>query len=130
MGEKDHSDKTLAGDGGLSYVVSFSGASVINGSIADGVYDLKLDHTKVHDALNQTLATDYLFSFFRLYGDFNGDGTVNNSDFFQFRRTFNLRSGQAGYIPFFDYDGDGTVNNSDYFQFRRRFGTSFVFGPG
>ena len=76
-------------DGGLSYVVTFNGAGVVNNSIADGIYDLRLDSTKVHDVVNQTLATDYVFAFFRLYGDFNGDGTVNNADSFQFSKAFN-----------------------------------------
>src|SRR5437899_661661 len=79
-------------DGGLTYVITFTGSSVINGSIADGVYDLQLDGTKVHDSSGQGLASNYVFTFFRLYGDFNGDGAVNNADFFQFRKTFNLSS--------------------------------------
>ena len=112
-------------NGGLSYVITFSGAGVVNNSIADGLYDLHLDHTKVHDAVSQTLATDYVFAFFRLYGDFNGDGTVNNADSFQFSRAFNKSIGQAGYLAFFDFNGDGTINNSDNFQFSKRFNTTF-----
>ena len=112
-------------DGGLSYVVTFSGAGVVNNSIADGIYDLTLDSTKVHDVANQTLATDYVFAFFRLYGDFNGDGTVNNADSFQFSRAFNKSIGQAGYLAFFDFNGDDTINNSDNFQFNKRFNTTF-----
>jgi PA14 domain/Dockerin type I domain len=114
-------------DGGLSYVVTFNGAGVVNNSIADGIYDLRLDSTKVHDMANQTLATDYVFAFFRLYGDFNGDGTVNNADSFQFSRAFNKSIGQAGYLAFFDYNGDGTINNSDSFQFNKRFNTTLKF---
>jgi hypothetical protein len=109
----------------LSYVITFSGAGVINNSIADGLYDLDLDHTKVHDAAHQILATDYVFSFFRLYGDFNGDGTVNNADNFQFSKAFNKSVGQAGYLAFFDFNRDGTINNSDNFQFSKRFNTTF-----
>ena len=112
-------------DGGLSYVITFSGAGVVNNSIADGLYDLDLDHTKAHDAANQLLATDAVFSFYRLYGDFNGDGTVNNADSFQFSRAFNKSAGQAGFVAFFDFNGDGTINNSDNFQFSRRFNTTF-----
>src|SRR5262249_8784180 len=36
-------------DNGLTYFVTFSGNGVVNGSIADGVYDITLDHTKVTD---------------------------------------------------------------------------------
>jgi Bacterial pre-peptidase C-terminal domain/Dockerin type I domain len=112
-------------DGGLTYVITFSGAGVLNNSIADGLYDLRLDHTKTHDATSQTLATDYLFSFYRLFGDFNGDGTVNNADSFQFSRAFNKSTGQSGYLAFFDFNGDGTINNSDSFQFNKRFNTTY-----
>ena len=113
-------------DGGLSYVVTFSGAGVVSNSIADGVYDLRLDSTMVHDAVGQTLATDYVFAFLRLYGDFNGDGTINNTDNFQFSKAFNKSSGQAGYLAFFDFNDDGTINNSDNFQFSKRFNTTFT----
>jgi FG-GAP-like repeat/Dockerin type I domain len=114
-------------DGGLTYVVTFSGAGVLNHSIADGIYDLHLNSAMVHDVVGQTLATDYVFAFFRLFGDFNGDGTVNNSDSFQFSRDFNKSVGQTGYLAFFDFNGDGTINNSDSFQFNKRFNTTFKF---
>jgi RHS repeat-associated protein len=112
-------------DGGVTWVVTFSGASVVNGSIADGVYDLTLNHAAVSDAAGQGLAADRTDTFFRVYGDTNGDGTVNNADTFQLRKTFGLSAGQTGYLAYLDATGDGTVNNADVFQFRRRFGTTF-----
>jgi hypothetical protein len=112
-------------DGGLTWVVTFSGASVVNGSIADGVYDLTLNHAAVTDAQGHTLAADKVDTFYRLYGDTNGDGTVNNADTFNLRATFGLSTGDAGYLAYLDYDGNGTVNNADVFQFRNRFGTTF-----
>jgi hypothetical protein len=112
-------------DGGLTWVVTFSGPSVIGGSIADGVYDLILNHAAVTDSAGNTLAADRVDTFFRLYGDTNGDGTVNNADTFKLRATFGLSAGAAGYLAYLDYNGDGTVNNADVFQFRNRFGTTF-----
>jgi hypothetical protein len=112
-------------DGGLTWVVSFSGNGVVNGSIADGVYDLTLEHAAVSDAAGQALAADRVDTFYRLYGDANGDGTVNNADTFQLRKTFGFSAGATGFLAYLDYDGDGTVNNADVFQYRNRFGTTY-----
>jgi hypothetical protein len=112
-------------DGGVTWVVSFSGAGVVNNSIADGVYDLTLNHAAVTDAQGQTLAADRVDTFFRLYGDSNGDGTVNNADTFQLRATFGKGPADAGYLACFDYGGTGAITNADVFQFRKRFGTTY-----
>jgi hypothetical protein len=55
----------------------------------------------------------------RLFGDADGDGDVDASDFGAFRGTFGITSNLA-----FDYDGDGDVDASDFGQFRSRFGTA------
>jgi uncharacterized delta-60 repeat protein len=112
-------------DGGLTWVVTFSGAGVVNGSIADGVYDVTLSAAAVTDAVGQALATNRTDTFFRLYGDTNGDGTVNNSDAFQFKSSFLHSAGDAAYLASLDYNGDGTVNNSDAFQLKKRFLTAY-----
>jgi hypothetical protein len=112
-------------DGGVTWVVTFSGSGVVNNSIADGVYDLTLNHAAVTDAQGQALAADRVDTFSRLYGDSNGDGTVNNADTFQLRKTFGLSAGATGYLAYLDYTGSGTVTNADVFQFRRRFGTAY-----
>jgi hypothetical protein len=113
-------------DGGLTWVVTFSGAGVVNNSIADGVYDLTLNAAAVSDAQGQTLPANRTDTFFRLYGDTNGDGTVNNTDTFAFKSTFLKNAGQAGYLAYFDYNGDGTVNNTDAFQLKKRFLTAYT----
>jgi hypothetical protein len=113
-------------DGGTTWVVTFGGDSVVGGSIADGVYDITLHAAAVASNLNgQALAADRVDTFYRLYGDTSGHGTVNNADTFQLRSTFLKNTGDAGYLAYLDYDGNGTVNNADVFQFRKRFGTTF-----
>ena len=52
---------------------------------------------------------------FRLYGDADGSGIVNQADFIAFRNAFN-----AGPSSIFDFEGDGNVAQSDFFQFRNR----------
>jgi hypothetical protein len=112
-------------DGGVTWVVTFGGNGVVGGSIADGVYDLTLNAAAVTDAQGQALAASRTDTFYRLYGDANGDGTVNNADTFQLRKTFGLSAGATGYLACFDANGDGTVNNADVFQYRKRFGTTY-----
>ena len=58
------------------------------------------NHTFVGDP-----ATNKLF---RLYGEINGDGSVDAADFVQFRQYF------GGVNNAFDFDGDGTVSASDF----------------
>jgi hypothetical protein len=113
-------------DGGTTWVVTFSGAGVVNSSIADGVYDLTLNHADVTDSVGNTLAADKVDTFFRLYGDVNGDGTVNNTDTFKMKSTFLKNAGDAGYLAYLDYNGDGTINNSDTFQLKKRFLTTYT----
>lgn len=55
---------------------------------------------------------------FRLFGDFNGDGTLSAFDFIQFRLAF------GGTSSIFDYDNDGAVAAWDFIQFRLGFGSS------
>ena len=55
---------------------------------------------------------------FRLFGDADGDGDVDNGDFIAFRTAF----GNGPSI--FDADGDGDTDNADFGTFRMRFGAS------
>jgi hypothetical protein len=114
-------------DGGVTWVVTFSGAGVVGGSIADGVYDLTLNHAAVTDALGQTLAADRVDTFFRLFGDINGDRQVNTLvDYTRFKAALGTNSTNAGYVAAFDYNADGQINTlTDYTQFKNRLGKSF-----
>ena len=115
-------------DGKTVATLTFSGTGTTAGSLDDGNYSLTILDS-ITDALGNQLdgdgdgsaggnATD---DFFRLFGDSNGDGTVNIIDFFQFRNTF---GDPDNFDPRFDVNGDGVINILDFFQFRSRFGTS------
>jgi hypothetical protein len=56
-------------------------------------------------------------SVYRLFGDADGNGSVDGIDYGAFRNAF----GTANYI--FDFDGGGAVDGLDFGQFRQRFGT-------
>jgi subtilase family serine protease len=112
-------------DGGVTWVVTFSGAGVSGGSIADGVYDITLNASAVTDAANQMLSGDRVDTFYRLFGDVDGNGRVNATDYSAFVGTFGLRSGQTGFLAAFDVDADGRVNSTDYNAFVDNFGDRF-----
>jgi hypothetical protein len=57
-----------------------------------------------------------------LFGDFNGDKTVNVTDLTAFRSAFGASTTDANYQPFLDFNGDGVINLTDLTQFRTRFG--------
>lgn len=96
------------------------------GSLADGRYTLTVRANQVTDGLGNQLdgGTDYVANFHRLYGDANGDATVNAFDYSQFRPAFGSSTGDPTFVEWLDFDGDGTINASDLGQFRDRFGIS------
>jgi len=124
----------------ITYVVTFNGntdngADFIN-SIKDGVYDFKIDATKVRSFSNQTIfmTSSSTTTFHRLFGDTNSPSTpvggtsgvdfeavVNSVDNLQFRGAFNIA---AGYKAYLDFDGDGSVVSGDNLPFRARFNKS------
>src|SRR5262249_18395197 len=112
-------------DGGLTWIVIFSGAGVAGNSIGDGVYDILLNQSAVtYNYSGATLtqcnrATD---TFYRLFGDSNGDQRVNNTDLARFSNSFASTVADAAYLPYFDFNADGRINNSDLNQFSKRFG--------
>jgi hypothetical protein len=57
---------------------------------------------------------------YRLFGDVNGDGVVDQVDLGQFRRAINASVGSPFYLSFLDADNSGTVDMLDLGQFRTR----------
>jgi len=103
------------------------------GSLADGNYTLTVVSSKVQGAFglldgngDGTAGDDYVQAggpaspskLFRLFGDADGNGSVEAADFAGFRTAFGGPASLA-----FDFDGDGDVDAVDFGQFRRRFGT-------
>jgi uncharacterized repeat protein (TIGR03803 family) len=101
--------------------LTFTGSQLPGGSLNDGHYVLVVHASQVTGTDGQPMAADQNYSFFRLFGDISGDGTVNSADYFQFKRAFGS-SGDPSLLAAFDYNGDGVVNSADYFQFKKRFG--------
>jgi hypothetical protein len=110
---------------GSQVVIRFTGLGwVTAGSLADGRYTLVVHAGLVQGTLGSTLAADLTGSFFRLYGDVNGDGQVDSTDLAAFQAAYRSRQGMANYRWYLDYNADGWVDATDYYQFLRRSGTS------
>jgi hypothetical protein len=90
---------------GRTYVLTFSGPKVVGGSLADGVYDVRIVAANVH-AGGVNMAADAAFEFHRLFGDANGDGDSDNGDAVQMGRTYNLDDEDDGFLWNWDYNGD------------------------
>jgi len=113
-------------DGRTIASLTFEGAGIISGSLADGSYTLTVLDNLLDQAGNQldgdgngVSGGDATDEFFRLYGDSNGDRIVNVVDLLGFRSSFGA---QGDYDPLFDFNSDEIVNVVDLLQFRNRFG--------
>jgi hypothetical protein len=113
----------LTQNGRTSATISFSDANTESGSLADGLYTLTALSGSVTDGVGLNLdgngdgaaGDNFTIQIHRLFGDANGDRTVNASDFLAFRLAFLTPE------PAFDFDASGAVGASDFLAFRLRF---------
>ena len=108
-----------AGDG-RTWVVTFSGTPIVGGSLADGVYDLRVVASAVHSGPGTAMAADYATKFHRLFSDSDGDGDSDNGDMARLRPTYGKVAGDPNYVWYWDYNNDGDVDNADVAQIRSR----------
>jgi uncharacterized delta-60 repeat protein len=112
----------------------FTGPDTEFGSLADGRYTLTALASQISvggQALDGdadgTAGGNFVFNdtqgLFRLFGDVNGDQTVNGFDLGFFRNAFGTQTGDSNYLSYLDLNGDGVINGFDLGQFRTRFGT-------
>jgi hypothetical protein len=101
------------------------------GFFTNGIYQLMLNGSAITDQAtnsanfdnggsmpvsfaNSVAADNGTSSYFGvLFGDVNGDGTVNNSDARVFNNGYLTSTGQSNYNISMDFNDDGTINNSD-----------------
>jgi hypothetical protein len=120
---------TVIVDGKTVATLTFSGTGTEFGSLVDGVWNLTVVASKVTVG-GQEMTSNYVTPssgvsrIHRLFGDINGDGTVEGGDFSVFSSTFNLSSMDAGFIAAFDFNADDTVEGGDFSVFSARFNTS------
>ena len=105
-----------------------------SGFLVDGNYELTVDGSKVRRAgTGLTLGGEFVYgdsadeAFYSLYGDNNGDRSVNVFDLLALRQTYSASTGDSNFNPALDFGADGTVNIFDLLQFRNNFGESLPF---
>ncbi len=105
-------------------VLTFSGGSLQGTSLPDGRYTLAAQGGSILDssgnrpdlANNGTAGSNLSMTFFRFFGDSNGDGLVDGVDLLVFRSAY-LSGSAAGANAIFDVNGDGVLNMTDYMAF-------------
>jgi hypothetical protein len=108
------------------WAVTFSGTGVLNGSIGDGVYNITINGSAVTaDGSPTVTGTSQTDTFYRLFGDAAGTGSVTGADYNALLSTFNLKSTAAGYLACFNEDGASKIDAPDYNAFLANFGTRF-----
>lgn len=97
-------------------------------SLIDGNYTLTLVSNKIQGAggfldgdNNGTAGGDFILNTHRLFGDADGNATVNSNDFAIFRSFFGTTNGL-----YFDANNDGVINSDDFAEFRKRFGITLM----
>jgi hypothetical protein len=118
-------------DGQTVAVLTFSGADIIGSSLADGDYTLTTRGDRIHDSSGQALDGDgdgraggnRLDSFFRLYGDSDGDRDVDRDDLGRFLAAFGALQGSPRYVDYLDYNGDERIWLADLEAFLDRLGS-------
>src|SRR5262249_7690820 len=115
--------------GGVTVVTlsGFSGAAAESGSLADGRYALTVLASQV-SAGGQALdgngdgvaGDDYPLAdggqaqgLYRLFGDTNGDRTVDGLDQQVFKSALGSKIGQSNYVAALDFNSDGVINRAD-----------------
>jgi Bacterial Ig-like domain (group 3)/Beta-propeller repeat len=117
----------VAASNNTQWAITFSGNGVTGGSIANGAYTITISEpssiTAESDGLALSLATSGIDSatqsFFRLFGDINGDEFVNAADNVKFKQ------GLTTYNAAFDYSQDGFVNAADNVKFKNDLTVNF-----
>ncbi|HET6248148.1 MAG TPA: Calx-beta domain-containing protein, partial [Tepidisphaeraceae bacterium] len=84
------------------WVVTFSGSGVSSGSIANGVYAITINAASVTgETGGLALAAGRTDTFWRLFGDYGGQQTVNSTDKGRFNLAFGTSQGAPNYIAAF-----------------------------
>lgn len=115
---------------GNTVTLTFTSGPLDFGSLADGLYALTVFAIQIPnlDSDGSGIAGDDFQligtpanGLFRLFGDADGNGTVNSGDFATFRTFFGIGP------SFLDFNNDGQTNSDDFAEFRKRFGITL--GP-
>jgi hypothetical protein len=118
-----------------SYLVTWSGNQIVGGSLANGRYVLTVNAGGVNSS-GGAMAASQSYSFLRLFGDYHGDGAVNNTDYLMFKKANGAVAGSssptnATYDTYWYFDyyfnnfaSGSSINSNDLSKFLADYGTS------
>jgi hypothetical protein len=66
------------------------------------------------------------YSFYRLYGDYDGSGTVDFNDFLRLQNAFGSAAGTTGYDPGIDSDSNNLIDFDDFLSLQNNFGKTLT----
>ena len=126
---------TVSTTDNTTYVLKFSGSAgtVQNGSLADGVWVLNINHAMVPGMLADytTPSSTAAGAIHRLFGDINGDAIVDGTDFAAFANALGSSASNSNYVRAFDLTNGNNGTNSgdvidttDYTAFVNNYGLS------
>ncbi|MDB5325828.1 MAG: peptidase domain protein [Phycisphaerales bacterium] len=108
--------------GNTVYTLTFPAGTFTGGSVADGLYEVRVVASGVTNADGFNMTADATFNTYRLYGDADGSHTVDFNDFLTLQNAFGTTVGQAGYVPGMDANGDNTIDFNDFLALQNNFG--------
>jgi RHS repeat-associated protein len=111
---------------GKTWLVSFTGGNIAAGSLPNGVYDLVVHHA---DVSGITLSADVTWAFHCLFGDIDGNGTVDSADSAVFDEDYSSAYYGPTYDPAFDATASGRDFNTAYSAFLGDYGTTLTYTP-
>ena len=105
-----------------TWVLTFTGSADIGGSLPDGAYELVVAASGVTSGQGLNMSTTQDYTFWRLYGDFLGQGAVTGDDFTQLVTFIGTQTNSTDW--YVDYDNDGVISGTDFTAFVTRLGQS------
>ncbi len=110
-------------------ILFVSGPGVISrplgNTLADGRYRLSVQSGGIYSPTTQrsigaiSIGNSRSDGFYRLFGDMNGNGQIDNSDIRDMASALLRRSTSARYVPALDFAGDGFIGVDDLARFLR-----------
>ncbi len=109
-------------DGGTTWVLTFTDPSYVGGSLPDGAYEVSVSATGVTSGQSLNMSASQNFTFWRLYGDFEGTGTVNGDDFTKLVSLLGTQTNSSDW--YIDYDAAGVIGGDAFTALVSRLGKS------
>ncbi len=93
-------------------------------TLANGIYELFVPGSSITHALSgiplqQDIRLTFADGLFRLFGDLNGNGSIDKSEVDEFNAAYQSSLGESNYIPALDESPDAFIGADDLTSFRK-----------